>query len=151
MLMKTSSMALIGIVALLALPLASANPLACTPGSFPTKPVPGGVVGTAWDAAASAYDGSPLAGACVQDPTPDPHALANSACNVLIGEHCWSLLTSQANSQCRGSYDGGEFHQRAGACFWADGSASFCVPTSLNTDYTEYSQQCDSEWLWAEP
>jgi hypothetical protein len=141
-----------GIAALLTVPLAAANPLACAPGSFPTKPVPGGVVGDAWDAAASAYDGSPAAGACVQDPTPNPYALADEACDLLIGESCYALLQAQNGTTCTKyefyneetqSY---EMRYGTGTCFEDDGRIRPCVPfySSVNNPLTLDTVKCAS-------
>ncbi|MCA1811693.1 MAG: hypothetical protein LC623_06740 [Halobacteriales archaeon] len=77
------------------LPAASAAAPICTP-AFPAKPVPGGVVGTAWDTAAGVYNQVPTQCAptllqivvLVQGVVTTAEARANGVCQILIGEDC---------------------------------------------------------------
>jgi len=75
----------------------SADPVVCAPTAFPPKPVPGGIIGSTWDSAKTAYDTSPAAGACVPDPTslaPVILGLPDMACGTAAGETCDALVVS---------------------------------------------------------
>ena len=79
---------------------ASADPIACAPGSFPDKPVPGGVVGQTWDTVKTTYDGSAVAGFCGPDPNDGITLVTNtveSGCVLLVGETCLQAAAPALN------------------------------------------------------